>query len=298
MKFISFSRVAIIIIIFTTGCQRRPSLQVPLLLNKHWKFRLGDNFAWAGTDFNDSLWDSTVLGNKERPDLFNNYDGFAWYRTSILIPASLKKERHLKDSISFFLGKIDDCDQVYLNGMLLGENALTAVYGGYPDSNFKNMGSAWDIDRKYTLVTEDKRIHWDKLNTIAIRLFDKYGGGGIYGGMPFIAINGLWEYITIDSSTFYAVDSLYHVDKNLIFKNSMTGSPFNGTILISATNAASEKEVYVKNYSITLLPGDAKKILVDLPISTDPINIEVLAEDKETSLSLITHCLVPYVLDR
>ena len=60
------------------------------VLPNEWKFKLGDNMAWAAPSFNDADWGykpvSTSWGTKEVKS-----NVYAWYRTKILIPSSMKE---------------------------------------------------------------------------------------------------------------------------------------------------------------------------------------------------------------
>jgi len=81
-------------------------------LNIPWKFKPGDNMAWATPANDDSKWVS-LLPNKNWEDQgYPKLDGFAWYRIKFLLPSSLKEKALMKDSLQFLLGRIDDCDQV------------------------------------------------------------------------------------------------------------------------------------------------------------------------------------------
>lgn len=63
----------------------------PVELDGAWKFRTGDDIAWAGDLKADAGWkDISVPGELETvaPD----YDGFAWYRRSVDLPPALRGE--------------------------------------------------------------------------------------------------------------------------------------------------------------------------------------------------------------
>src|SRR6516165_7241173 len=92
-------------------------------ITKGWKFKTGDQPDWASPGFNDSSWQSIEVGKPWEYQGFPDYDGFAWYRLHILIPSSIKEKSFLKEKLKFYLGKIDDGDEVYLNGSFLGRNA-------------------------------------------------------------------------------------------------------------------------------------------------------------------------------
>jgi len=96
---------------------------------------------------------------------FNGYDGFAWYRKKF-DGKLLSKE----DTYYLNLGFIDDCDEVFLNGKLIG-------FSGAMPPKFK---TAYNNERKYTLLNE--LINFEGDNIIAIRVFDVTLGGGIIDG--------------------------------------------------------------------------------------------------------------------
>jgi hypothetical protein len=82
-----------------------------------WKFRTGDDVAWAQTDFDDSGWSSmdlskpvgwTQLG-------YPGYSGSAWYRIRVNVDgASHRLALKMPD-------QADDAYQVYVNGQLIGQ---------------------------------------------------------------------------------------------------------------------------------------------------------------------------------
>jgi hypothetical protein len=84
------------------------------------------------------------------------------------------------------LGKIDDVDFTYFNGKLVGQMGQLP-----PDYETK-----WNVDRAYTIKTG--WINWDQPNTIAVRVFDLVGGGGIYSCPVQFSARGLSDYIEVE----------------------------------------------------------------------------------------------------
>ena len=62
------------------------------LLKFEWKFQTGDNTEWANTNFDDSKWPTITAGTNWESQGYSTYDGFAWYRQTIIIPSKLKKD--------------------------------------------------------------------------------------------------------------------------------------------------------------------------------------------------------------
>ncbi len=134
-------------------------------LKKNWRFRIGDEQAWAATDYDDSRWDMIRVPSHWEDDGFNGYDGFAWYR--IKFDGTLLSPNEV---YYLNLGFIDDCDEVYLNGKAI------AFSGQFPPK-FK---TAYNNERKYSLPNDV--INFKGSNTIAVRVFDAFQGGGIFDG--------------------------------------------------------------------------------------------------------------------
>jgi|WetSurMetagenome_2_1015567.scaffolds.fasta_scaffold00004_125 sialate O-acetylesterase len=122
-----------------------------------WKDLDFGDAALAATDFDDSKWPVMALPVKFE-NAIGEVDGAVWFRKTIdLAPEMAGKELILS------LGPIDDMDRTYFNGELVGAT---------------EKGGFWQINRDYSipgnLVKEGK-------NTIAVRVLDTQGGGGIWG---------------------------------------------------------------------------------------------------------------------
>jgi sialate O-acetylesterase len=74
------------------------------------------------------------------------------------------------------IGKIDDIDQVYLNGTLVGST------GKFPTKRSEevNTGQEYDAFRGYFIP--DGLLKKNQKNVIAVRVLDTGGAGGIYEG--------------------------------------------------------------------------------------------------------------------
>lgn len=120
------------------------------------------------------------------PTTFNRMgfkqDGTIWFKREVTLPQSWQ---HSTATIS--LGKLDDFDQVYFNGVLIGETT-------------KNTPHHWLKPRHYTVPS-----HLIKAgnNTIHVRIFDQYSDGGFTSparhlklshGNKNIPLAGQWQY--------------------------------------------------------------------------------------------------------
>jgi hypothetical protein len=135
-----------------------------------WKFTTGDNASWKDAEANDRTWTNIIVPAYWETQGFRNYDGFGWYRTTFKVPEKLVGER-----LILLLGKIDDFDETYLNGQLVGRTGRMR----------KNMdpddrGNEYAQLRAY-LIPSDLLIP-GRENTLAVRVKDVYMQGGIYDG--------------------------------------------------------------------------------------------------------------------
>ena len=156
------------------------------LLPGKWKFKTGDDPAWASPTFNDADWGTITPGTVWEDQGFAAYDGYGWYRATFTIPSKFRKDAETYGGFSLQLGKIDDVDFTYFNGELIGKT------GELPP----NYATKYDAPRLYNIPAS--KIAWDKPNTIAVRVFDFTGGGGIYGDPIQLTVQGLADKISIE----------------------------------------------------------------------------------------------------
>jgi len=134
------------------------------IVKGEWKFSKGDNLLWKNPDLDDGSWQIVKLPSTwEEHSNYTPDNVYGWYRREITIPAELKGK-----DIYINLGKIDDADETYFNGVKVGG------MGSFPPY----YTSAWDILRHYKVPHEI--INYGGKNSIAVRVFDGIIGGGIY----------------------------------------------------------------------------------------------------------------------
>lgn len=152
-------RNIVFILLFTVEFISAQTFSLP----NEWKFRTGDNVEYKNPNFDDSGWENHLLPTNWDKYGYEKYDGFAWYRVSFDLPQNMQTQ-----DLMLELGSIDDSDETYFNGQLIGKT------GKFPP----NDQSAWDKARNYTVPKSLLKTH----NTIAIKIYDGNGGGGLYGG--------------------------------------------------------------------------------------------------------------------
>lgn len=218
---------------FLSVCFLKASAQ-DVILTKGWKFKIGDSTAWSSPGYNDSGWKVADVAVPWEEQGYPKTDGFGWYRTSIVIPTSLKEKSFLKDSLHFDLGYLDDGGEVYLNGKLIYKNWKT----GDIKSGIYGPGS-------FSLAANDPAILWDKQNAIAVRLFDTGGAGGMYGDQFDIRMVDLMDNVTInaDGDFYYGEKSL---SKSIKLKSANENYNYQGKLAFKVTDPENDTIVYQK----------------------------------------------------
>lgn len=166
-----------------------------------WKFHLFDNPEWSKQNFNDASWDDIMVPGAWESQGFRNYDGFAWYRKTFKLDENFQVE-----DLMLILGKIDDMDEVYVNGTLIGGTG--------------NINRKWSRDNEYSRYRNysipGDLLEAGKENVIAVRVYDQQGLGGIYHGpitlIPRSEYKQFWKRYRSENFDFHQWVSYYFFD--------------------------------------------------------------------------------------
>jgi len=137
-------------------------------ISKNWLSNIGDTTIWASGSFNDTYWKTMEnIGPFERNG-FPDFENFGWVRKKVFISSTLKDSAEKYGYFYLSLGKINDADQTFFNGKLVGQT------GGMPPGPIV-------VDRgKRIYKINVKEITWDAQNQIAVRIFSNFHNGGIW----------------------------------------------------------------------------------------------------------------------
>jgi len=132
-------------------------------LSGSWNFSIGDDPAWANPKTDVSEWDKIYVPG-EWEENYEGYNGYAWYRKNFDMHSYPEK-----GTLSLLLGRIDDVDEVFINGVKVGQTG----------SFFPDYHTAYNVDRKYYLPDG---LLKPTGNVIAVRVYDEGQAGGIVSG--------------------------------------------------------------------------------------------------------------------
>jgi hypothetical protein len=144
--------------LYTTNLPR------PLIdLSGEWEFKTGDNPGWKNESVSDTGFKPIRVPGYWEHAGYEHYDGHAWYRKTFgELPVAAN------ETLILFLGKIDDADEVFLNGSRIG-GARDLEHAGRND---------YDRSRRYEFSSDLLK----ETNTLAVHVYDGQLGGGIYWG--------------------------------------------------------------------------------------------------------------------
>ncbi len=264
-------------------------------LEKGWMFIPEDNLKYANPQLDESKWKDISIGKTWEKQGYKNLDGFAWYRIKVIIPSSLRKSATLKDSLIFNFGLINDFDQFFFNGKLVGENSKNVKAGSKVSDSFKNLeNSLWNVNRKYSLSTNSSLIKWDEENVIAIRVFDLGYSGGLYDGDVSIAMPKLSDYLMVDVNNNYFKSNKKQFSKTISFSNP-SNYIIKGELQIKVHNNIFESDIFKKKYDLSLTSKDSKNITFNFVKPKESTTIEYSFSFYDSSKRTIKEG-VPYIL--
>ena len=160
------------LLVVDSDAKMTSNIDLDINLTGIWKFSLGDISDWKNPGYADKDWEEIFVPAFWEIQGYKDYDGFAWYRKSFVF-----LQKYSGQKMVLLLGMIDDIDQTFVNGVLVGSLG---------DWNFDkiptrfNQNYEWITVRAYDIP--DNILKPGKENIIAVRVYDGYLDGGIYKG--------------------------------------------------------------------------------------------------------------------
>ena len=147
---------------------------------------------WATVEFDDAAWEKLKV-----PGFFqaqgHKYNATVWYRNTVELPVELKGKE-----LSLELGAVDDFDQTFVNGQLVGTTDQRTV-------NF------WQAPRKYVVpaaLTGSGKL------TIAVRVNDHGGNGGFASGANLLRVGQGNTWTPLAGEWKFAVERVVKITGN------------------------------------------------------------------------------------
>lgn len=239
--------IILILTILVAACSTGEYGSDTISLQDGWKIEKGDRPEWTDPEFDDSRWILVHPGQaweSQNMAQFYDYNGYAWYRISFILPEDMRKLSYFGEELQITLGAIDDTEQTYLNGELLGVNNKLVVSGGEKPGKFEGDTLARSYFRNYVVPVNDQRIRWGKKNVIAIRVHDHGGNGGMLFSSPSISMVDIKDYLSIDIYSFPFEILGEHFTKNIRLHNTHKNENFSGELIVKVARFNDGKVIY------------------------------------------------------
>ena len=167
----------------------RPPAQAQAIdLSEGWRFRTGNDTTWTAPTSADTAWAPIRVGVPWEEAGHPGYDGYGWYRTSVVVPAAWRTSgnAYLEEGGELWLrlGFIDGADVAYVNGHRVGAT------GRLPPDYYGD----WATERVYRVPADV--VRWGEANTVAVQTFDAGGDGGMAAGPYRLALPTWRDYFT------------------------------------------------------------------------------------------------------
>lgn len=244
-----------------------------VVLPKDAKFILGDGTGWADPSFDDTNWGNRKLGTSLY-DTTVKKNIYAWYRINVFIPLSLKNKVEQGNSLWLSLGKIDDVDLTYFNGKLVGQTGTMP-----PSYNGRSRDK-----RVYKIPLE--LVHWDKNNSIAIRVFSPDPWVGMYEGPYKLGPMDWSDSITVEHKISQTQEIGFTTSIKLINNGNRS---FQGTIQYRVTDIQ-KNELFSESKNITVAPqkgAESRGIFTSYkPTDNKIVKVSYTITEKATGISV------------
>jgi hypothetical protein len=180
----------------------------------------------------------------------DNARSYGWYRIRFTMPEAFITNSN--PLVSLDLGRIDDADETYLNGTLIGKTGrMPADKGGY--------ASAWSQERRYTISRQNLKQD----NILAIRVYNDSGEAGIRGNGISISLPSMTDGIKLSSTESATKARTAAID--LTCSNTFPVTQ-KGRIQMTLKDVESGKTLKTIDKSIALKANDKRSFSVTYPV--------------------------------
>ena len=249
------------------------------------KFRVGDDASWANVNVDESSWRQISNATTWTSQGVKCENGFGWYRYHVNIPKSLLEKSDLKETVDFKMGKIDDADEVYLNGKLIGKT------GRFP-SDAQGYQSQWSVLRVYSVKANSSLIKWDADNVLAVRVYNAGDPGGMFQGPICVRVPNTIDNLSISITEGSTKEGAHQCVSTLNSKMNATKS---GVFTVKVQDPETGKVLTEKSQKVSV--NTKKNSTISLPYDNrQMIRIIATFTEGKTGLSTTTQYIPKYIL--
>ena len=249
------------------------------------KFQVGDDASWAGVNVDESAWRQISNTTTWTSQGVKCENGFGWYRYHVNIPKSMLEKSDLKETVDFNMGKIDDADEVYLNGKLIGKTGkFPSDAGGYQ--------SQWSKPRLYSVKVNSGLIKWDADNVLAVRVYNAGDPGGMFQGPVCVRVPNTIDNLSISIKEGKDKQGALACISTL---NSRISSTKSGVFTVKVQDPESGKVLTEKTQKVSV--NTKKSSAISLPYDNHQmVRIIATFTESKSGLSTTTQYIPKYIL--
>ena len=245
------------------------------------KFHAGDDMSWAGENVDESGWrdiKNTMTWTAQGIKIEN---GFGWYRYHVTIPKSMLEKSDLKETVDFNMAKIDDADEVYLNGKLIGKT------GSFPkDPN--GYHSNWNAQRIYRVKANSSLIKWDADNVIVVRCYNAGDPGGMFAGPIKVRVPNTIDNLSISIKEAAGSQGVVTLDSKMQATKS-------GDFAVKVEDPETGKVLSEKTMKVSV--NEKKNRVISIPYDNHQmVRIVSTFTESKTGLSIESKYIPKYIL--
>ena len=169
-------------------------------LDGPWRFRQGDDAAWAHPGLDDGAWRTIAVPGEWETEI-GEYDGFAWYRREVVLPAGMRGA-----PVGIRFGTVGDAFELYWNGVKV------AGAGRMPPEFVEGVTPVLFLVPDSVLATTADGRH-----VVAVRVYNDYAYGGLMmpvrvGRYDVLAARGSPRAVVIGGLvSFFLAIGIYHL---------------------------------------------------------------------------------------
>ena len=253
------------------------------------RFTTGDNPEYCSPTFDDSSWRTLGLIQQWGVQNIPPRTGFGWYRIHFRLTPEMCEKMPEAKYMLLDIGKVDDAEETYLNGHLIGG------IGSIPDFG-KPYISELNTPRRYLLSMPVKALNPEGDNVLAIRVYNGTADGGKYDTPVRISFPN-----EIDGARFTFYESTTPQKRNLTVEISQTlgteSRPIalEGNLRVDFRDLDSGKVLKSKQHKVTKLStGQSENYIFEAPQGN--VKAEVTLSDQKNKNSVSASYVFKYIL--
>lgn len=245
------------------------------------KFKMGDDPSYSSVTLDDSKWETLSVCKTWDAQGKHVDAATGWYRFHVKITKSMLNASDMKEYVQFALGAVDDADETYLNGKLIGKTGqFPQDQGGYR--------SQWSKPRVYNVKVSDNNIRWDEDNVLAVRCYSGGNPGGMFQGPVEVKVPSRVDGVILDASQTSATTMQVTV-------GSQYASAISGTISVQQVDTDNGEIVAQESHKCTV----SEKKPVKYAVKVDPtkrVLVQVNFTEKKGKSTVGIHRVNKYIL--